>query len=74
MSAFQPLEPLGPPDRIDRRVTLHGVRWQDDEALLAIRGESSATRLTYLDGELELMSPSFDRETLKKTLSGDMKN
>ncbi|HYN77796.1 MAG TPA: Uma2 family endonuclease [Lamprocystis sp. (in: g-proteobacteria)] len=68
MSALQPLEPLRPPDRIDQRVTLHGVRWQDYEALLAIRGESNATRVTYLDGELELMSPSFDHETLKKTL------
>ena len=34
----------------------------------AMRGESSATRVTYLEGELELMSPSFDHETLKKTL------
>ncbi len=46
MSALQPLEPLRPPDRIDQRVTLHAVRWQDYEALLAIRGESNATRLT----------------------------
>jgi Uma2 family endonuclease len=50
-------------------VTLHGIRWQDYEALLAMRGESNATRVTYLDGELELMSPSFDHETLKKTLA-----
>ena len=68
MPALQALEPLGPPDRIDQRVTLHGVRWQDYEALLAIRGESNAVRVAYLDGELELMSPSFEHETLKKTL------
>jgi len=71
MAALQPIEPAEPrrpPDRIDQRVTLHGVRWQDYEALLTIRGESNGPRLTYLDGELELMSPSFDHETLKTTL------
>ena len=50
MSALQPLESLRPPDRIEQQVTLHGIRWQDYEALLAIRGESNATRATYLDG------------------------
>ena len=68
MSAVQPLEPIRSRNRLDQRVTLHGIRWQDYEALLAMRGESSATRITYLEGELELMSPSFDHETLKKTL------
>jgi hypothetical protein len=33
-----------------------------------MRGESSGTRVTYLAGELELMSSSFDHATLKKTL------
>jgi len=68
MSAVQPVEAGPVPERIDQRVRLHGIRWVDYEALLAMRGESSAARLTYLDGELELMSPSFEHETLKKTL------
>ena len=68
MPAAHPLEPLPSPNRLDQRVTLHGIGWQDYEALLAMRGDSSATRVTYLEGELELMSPSFDHETLKKTL------
>ena len=68
MPAAHPLEPPRSPNRFDQRVTLHGIGWQDYEALLAMRGESSATRVTYLEGELELMSPSFDHETLKKTL------
>jgi len=68
MSAVQPLEALRPPDRIDQRVTLHGIRWQDYEALLAMRGESSATRVTYLNGNLELMTPSIDHEDLRVRL------
>ena len=68
MPALQPHEPLKPPDYIDQRVILHGVRWQDYEALLAIRGESNAIRVTYLGGKLELVSPSFEHETFKKTL------
>jgi Uma2 family endonuclease len=46
------------PARIDQRVRMHGVSWQAYEALLAWRGESSTPRMTYLEGELELMSPS----------------
>lgn len=56
------------PDQFDQRVQLHGIRWQDYETLLDMRGEDSGTRVTYLDGELELMTPSFDHETLKTTL------
>jgi Uma2 family endonuclease len=55
-------------DHIDQRVRLHGIRWQDYEALLTMRGENSGTHVTYLDGELELMTPSYDHETLKTTL------
>jgi Uma2 family endonuclease len=53
----------------DQRVRLHGIRWENYEALLARRGESSSVRLTYLEGELELMSPSIDHETLKTRLA-----
>jgi len=65
VSAVQPLEPLRYPEWIDQRVTLHGIRWQDYEALLAMRGESSAIRVTYLNGELELMTPSITHEDLR---------
>lgn len=68
MSAVQPFEPLRYPERIDQRVTLHGIRWQDYEALLAMRGESSAIRVTYLNGELELMTPSINHEDLRVRL------
>jgi Uma2 family endonuclease len=58
-----------PIEHFDQRVYLHGIRWQDYESLLAMRGESSGTRVTYLDGELELMTPAIDHET-QKTLLG----
>ena len=56
-------------ERIDQRVILHDVQWQDYEKLLAIRGERSGTRITYFRGEVELMTPSWDHESLKKLLA-----
>lgn len=53
---------------VDQRVTLHGVSWADYEALLAMRGESAAIRVTYLEGELELMTPSINHEEIKTRL------
>jgi Uma2 family endonuclease len=54
---------------LDQRVLLHGATWDDYERLLAIRGESAAVRITYLRGEVELMSPSSDHEGIS-TLIG----
>ncbi len=53
------------PVHVDQRITLHGVTWDQYEAVLAMRRESSALRVTYLEGELEIMAPSIDHETLK---------
>jgi Uma2 family endonuclease len=52
----------------DNRVFLHDVPWEEYEAILARRGDDPGLRLTYLLGELELMSPSVDHETVKTTL------
>lgn len=60
---------LAPDPRVDQRVILHGVPWWQYEALLAMRGERSAPRITYLRGELELMSPSYDHEEVKTRLA-----
>lgn len=46
----------------DQRVRLHGLRWRDYEALLEIRGDSAAVRISYLEGEVELMTPSDEHE------------
>lgn len=49
----------------DQRILMHDVCWQDYERLLAMRGESANPRITYLAGEIELMSPSRGHERLK---------
>jgi Uma2 family endonuclease len=56
------------PEDADQRVRLHGRSWEDYEALLAMRGESSALRITYLEGEVELMSPGRPHERYKVRL------
>ncbi len=53
----------------DDRVVLHGVTWDQYEAVLAIRGEGAGVRMAYLEGELELMSPSRDHESIKKCIA-----
>lgn len=54
---------------VDQRVILHGISWADYEALLAMRGESAGVRVTYLQGELELMTPSINHEEIKKRMA-----
>lgn len=49
----------------DQRVILHNVSWEDFEAFLAMRGDAPSPRIKYLEGELELMSPSRHHEHLK---------
>jgi Uma2 family endonuclease len=61
--------PTIPIEHIDQRVRLHGISWEGYESFLALRGEQSGTRVTYRDGELELMSPSINHELFKKTLA-----
>jgi Uma2 family endonuclease len=49
----------------DQRVVMYGVPWSQYEAQLAVRGEASVPRIAYLEGALELMSPSKDHERIK---------
>lgn len=49
----------------DHIVNLHDVTWEDYERVLEIRGDKSAPRICYLEGELEIMSPSKDHEQIK---------
>ena len=53
----------------DQRVFLHNVTWEQYEDLLGIRGDAAGPRMTYLEGELELMSPSIHHEGIKKTIA-----
>jgi len=52
----------------DHFVHLDGVTWADYERLLEIRGDHSAPRITYLDGTLEIMSPSASHESIKSMI------
>lgn len=49
----------------DSIVVLHDVSWDDYERLLELRGDHSAPRISYLEGEVEIMSPSRDHEVIK---------
>jgi Uma2 family endonuclease len=53
----------------DQRVLLHGVPWSHFEAILALRGDASVPRMAYLAGVLELMTPSRNHESIKKTIA-----
>ena len=52
----------------DQRVALR-FDWKGLESFLTARGESSATRIAYLDGHLEIMSPSTSHEVYKKRIA-----
>lgn len=49
----------------DSIIVFHDVTWEDYERVLDIRGDKSAPRINYLEGELEIMSPSKDHEQIK---------
>jgi Uma2 family endonuclease len=53
----------------DRCLVLHGVSWEQYEALTAAIGENPGIRTTYLDGELEIMSPGRQHEHVAKFLA-----
>jgi Uma2 family endonuclease len=61
--------PVDIPDTADQRVFLSNVTWKDYEVMLALRGDNPAPRFTYLEGVLEIMSPSIDHEYVKTTLA-----
>jgi Uma2 family endonuclease len=51
----------------DRRFVLYGVDWDTYEQMRERLG--NGTRLTYLEGTLELMSPSFTHEDFKTLIA-----
>lgn len=63
--ATAPPNPTLPTDDI---IVLRGAAWTDYQRLLAIRGERSVPRITYLAGVLELTSPSRPHETIKSMI------
>jgi Uma2 family endonuclease len=56
-------------DDPEERFTRSEVSWQQYEAVLAKLENNSHYRVTYLDGVLEIVSPSIRHEKLKKRLA-----
>ena len=52
----------------DQLVDPEGIDWAGCAAMFRLRGERSLPRMTYLDGKLSLVSPSYRHENLKKIL------
>ena len=53
----------------DGRVIWRGLGWSQYEAMLAIRADQAGVRLAYLEGALEIVSPSRTHERIKTLLS-----
>ncbi len=62
------IEVADPGETIDNRIILHDVPWKEFERLLAVRGDRGSPRMSYLEGELELMSPSRFHEGCKSLI------
>jgi Uma2 family endonuclease len=62
------LEQSGSKSIAEQRIILYGVTWQQYETLRQTLEEVPGTRMTYLDGTLEIMTPSPEHESAKATL------
>jgi len=65
VDAAQPIRHEQRADVADHRIVMYGVPWSSYEVQLALRGEAPVPRIAFLEGALELMSPSRDHERLK---------
>lgn len=60
--------PAASQQQADHVIVLRNVTWADYQRLLEIRGERPVPRLTYLEGDLELMTPSRSHEYIKSMI------
>lgn len=61
-----PLEDYVP--EADQRIVMRGQNWASYKALLAVRGDRRGPRIDYLDGVVQLMTPSRRHEFYKSGL------
>lgn len=54
-----------PAPMADQRVIMEGITPTEYEVMLAVRGDRAGARLYYLEGALEIVSPSELHEHLK---------
>lgn len=52
----------------DKIVVLRGLRWSDYQRMLELRGDASVPRFAFLEGELEIMTPSVSHESIKSRI------
>jgi Uma2 family endonuclease len=55
-------------EETDNVIVLTGATWADFQRLLELRGERPVPRISYLEGKLQLMSPSKRHERLKSMI------
>jgi Uma2 family endonuclease len=63
------LAKLVTPALAEPRIPLHGVSWEQYEAMIAAVGSRPRLRMTYLEGLLEIMTISAEHEMLKKMIA-----
>jgi Uma2 family endonuclease len=54
---------------VDSVISFDGASWADYERVLAMRGDRSAPRISYVEGLLEIMAPSRHHEDIKSTIA-----
>jgi Uma2 family endonuclease len=54
--------------RGDQVVVIENATWSDYQRFLELRGDRSSPRVAYLEGALEIMSPSQDHEAIKSLI------
>ena len=64
----QPRPPRALTPMVEQRMLIHGVSWKD-YVILREALDTPGLRMTYLEGALELMSPSLTHELNKKTIA-----
>jgi len=52
----------------DKIVVLRGATWADYQRHLEMRGDAAGPRIAYLEGNLEIMTPSRPHESIKSTI------
>lgn len=63
------LTKLVTPVLAEPRIPLHGVSWEQYEAMVTAVGSRPRLRMTYLEGLLEIMTISAEHEMLKKMIA-----
>lgn len=52
----------------DKIVVMRGLSWSDYQRMLEARGDRSVPRFAYLEGQLEIITPSLSHESLKSRI------